>query len=285
MHHIIKLTKKDQTHSLSLSLTPSQTHIQQYRKNKHVKHFISKASSSNCSGFLTLHWLFSIYFSKLLFFLNPLPWKKNQQKHSHEHKCIHAMDSMANSSSTWWCNEHVYTYIRTKCTMHNVGCTARRRRKKDETKGKKNERMTYTITENLCVALKLFTKKTTPEHWICATVVAYFALENLSCSVRLVISLFLPIIYIPSIKWNTNKYIIKSSHTLFHGTRLMPHQTRFLFFFCRSWGWGGFVSVAFYAAKLLLLLLAWIFVIRYRVRTWSSIDDDMMKLVCRVIMA
>lgn len=60
----------------------------------------------------------------------------------------------------------------------------------------------------------------------------FCSLKNLSCSFCpvLVLSLFFcSRLYISSIKWNTNKYIIKSSHTLFHGTHLMPHQTRFFF--------------------------------------------------------
>lgn len=58
-----------------------------------------------------------------------------------------------------------------------------------------------------------------------------------------------------------------------------------IFFSSSSWRVGGFLSVTFYAvvSLLSLLLLMWIFVIRCRARTWSSIDD-MMKLVWRVDM-
>lgn len=145
MHHIKSRWKKTK---LSPFLPQTHTHnIQKYRKNKHVKHFISKASSSNCSGFLTLHWLFSIYFPKLLFFVNPLPWIKNQQKHctitwAQVYPC-HAMpwipwQAQAQLDDAMKMYTHTHTSEPSvRCTMWVVRREEEERKKRHE--GKKNE--------------------------------------------------------------------------------------------------------------------------------------------------
>lgn len=116
---------------------------------------------------------FLLLYSKLLFFLNPFSWiKKNQQQYctitwAQVYPCHEFLGKLELKLMMQW------KYI----TEPNVqcGCTVwEKKRRKNE------ERMTYNITESLCVALKLFTKKTTQEHRVCATVVAYFALSKIS---------------------------------------------------------------------------------------------------------
>lgn len=161
-------------------------------------------------------------------------------------------------------------------TLYNV--VVRRRRKKTR---KNEERMTYNIAESLCVALKLFTKKTTQEHPQCATIVACILLSKIShllSSFHLrFLSLSLSIMYfIHQMKHEQVHHKIITYIISWHTFNATSDQILSLLLFL-SWGWGGFrVRATFYAAVLLLLFLAWIW---YCVHTWSSTDDDMMKLV------
>lgn len=221
MYHLMNKRKREKkvekpNHCRICSLY--QTHMQKWTCETF---YCQSCTSSNCSGSLTLHWLFP-KLSKVVVVLESIAMdKKVSTKPSYNHMST----SVSIPWNPWQIQAQLDDAMKMWCTVWVIR-RAQKKNRKNLTKRRKDERMTYNITESLCVALKLYSPKRQHTNIGCVApspriLLAQNSLSlTLSCVSCSACCLYLPIIYIPSIKWNTNKYIIKSSHTLFHGAHV-----------------------------------------------------------------